>query len=241
MEIRRQRAAARGEVLPVEEELSFGRVIYLLTPIAILIAVVMGGIYGGVYTPTEAGAAGALGALVIALLRRRLTVARLWSVLVETGHVTASILFLIITASLYSRMLGVSGLPTALSHWIESLDASLLVLLVLYVLIAIILGTLIDSVSIMLITVPLFIILLKPFDVDLVWFGVVTVIAVEIGLLTPPFGLAVFAIKSTIGEMPISLKDIFLGAAPFAATMFIVLIIIMVFPQISLYLVQLKF
>lgn len=241
LEERRRLATARGETLVEEEHLTFGRMLVLITPIVILIAVVMGGIYGGVYTPTEAGAAGAFGGLVIALLRRKLTLQRLWSVLVETGHVTASILFLIITASLYSRMLGVSGLPTQLTHWIESLDASLFVLLALYVVILIILGTLIDSVSIMLITVPLFIILMKPFEVDLVWFGVVTVIGVEIGLLTPPFGLACYAIKSTVGEMNISLKDIFYGAAPFAATMFVVLMLIMTFPQIALYLVQLKF
>jgi TRAP-type mannitol/chloroaromatic compound transport system permease large subunit len=92
----------------------------------------------------------------------------------------------------------------------------------------------------MLITVPLFLVVLKPFEVDLVWFGVVTVIATEIGLLTPPLGLAVYVIKSTLVQKDISLADIFIGAAPFALMMLVVLILVMIFPEIPLYLVELK-
>jgi len=209
-------------------------------PIAVLIFVVLGGIYAGFYTPTEAGAAGAFVAFIFALLRRQLTVRKLWDVLVETGHITATLLFLIIAASMYSRMLGISGLPTELGKAIGDMNASFVQLMILYVVILIILGTIIDSVSIMLITVPLFLVVLKPFEVDLVWFGVVTVIATEIGLLTPPLGLAVYVIKSTLVQKDISLADIFIGAAPFALTMLVVLILVMIFPDIPLFLVDLK-
>jgi tripartite ATP-independent transporter DctM subunit len=209
-------------------------------PITILILVVLGGIYAGVYTPTEAGAAGAFVALLFALGRRTLTWRRLWDILVETGHISATLLFLIIAASMYSRMLGITGLPTQLGDWIGSLDASFGMLLFIYVVTVLILGTIIDSVSIMLITVPLFLVVLKPFGVDLVWFGIVTIIATEIGLLTPPLGLAVYVIKSSLDRDDISLADIFIGAAPFALTMLIVLILVILFPDISLFLVELR-
>ncbi len=211
-----------------------------LIPILVLVAVVLGGIYAGLYTPTEAGAAGAFVAFVFALARRRLTVRKLWDILVETGHITATLLFLIIAANMYSRMLGISGLPTELGQVIGGMNLSLAQLLAIYVIILIILGTIIDSVSIMLIATPLFLILLAPFNVDLVWFGVVTVIAVEIGLLTPPLGLAVYVIKSTLVQKDISLADIFIGAAPFALTMLFVLILVLVFPDIATYLVEIK-
>jgi C4-dicarboxylate transporter DctM subunit len=211
-----------------------------LAPIGILIFVVLGGIYMGLYTPTEAGAAGAFVAFLFALMRRQLTVRKLWDVLVETGHITATLLFLIIAASMYSRMLGISGLPTELGKAIGDMNASFVQLMIMYVVVLIILGTIIDSVSIMLITVPLFLVVLKPFEFDLVWFGVVTVIATEIGLLTPPLGLAVYVIKSTLVQKDISLADIFIGAAPFALTMLVVLILVMIFPEIPLFLVDLK-
>ncbi|MBO6782965.1 MAG: TRAP transporter large permease, partial [Alphaproteobacteria bacterium] len=211
-----------------------------VVPITILILVVLGGIYAGLYTPTEAGAAGAFVAFIFALMRGQLTFRRMWNILVETGHITATLLFLIIAASMYSRMLGISGLPTELGRTISGANLSLTELLIIYVIILIILGTIIDSVSIMLIAVPLFLVVLAPFNVDLVWFGVVTVIAVEIGLLTPPLGLAVYVIKSTLAQKDISLADIFIGAAPFALTMLVVLILVMVFPEIAMYLVELR-
>jgi C4-dicarboxylate transporter, DctM subunit len=235
------RALARlGEEHPGEDQMTFAQVILKMLPILSLVAVVLGGIYAGLYTPTEAGAAGAFVAFLYAMARRALTLRRMWDILVETGHITATLLLLIIAASMYSRMLGISGLPTQLGAWINGLNASLALLLFLYVVIVLILGTIIDSVSIMLITVPLFLTVLAPFNVDLVWFGIVTIIAVEIGLLTPPLGLAVYVIKSTLQDEDFTLADIFIGAAPYAVTMLIVLILTIVFPDISLFLVDLK-
>ncbi|MBO21634.1 MAG: C4-dicarboxylate ABC transporter permease [Rhodospirillaceae bacterium] len=225
----------------MDQEKMPGRELFAKTyPIVILVLVVLGGIYAGLYTPTEAGAAGAFVAFLFALARKQITPRKLWDVLVETGHITATLLFLIIAASMYSRMLGISGLPTELGRLIGDMNASLAQLLIIYVIILIVLGTIIDSVSIMLIAVPLFLVVLAPFNIDLVWFGVVTVIAVEIGLLTPPLGLAVYVIKSTLVQKDISLADIFIGAAPFALVMLFVLILVMIFPEIPLALVDLK-
>jgi C4-dicarboxylate transporter DctM subunit len=204
-----------------------------MLPICILIVIVLGGIYGGVYTPTEAGAAGAAGALVIALVRRKLTLAAFWRILVDTGHVTATILFLVISASMYSHMLGVSGLPTQIGRWIGSLDAGFAELMAIYILILLVRGTLIDSVSIILIMVPLFLAVLEPYHIDLVWFGIVTTIGVEIGLLTPPMGIAVFVIKATLQDAGYTLGDIFAGATPFTAVMFLVLLLIIMVPSLS--------
>jgi len=223
-----------------EDRLPGKELVLKAIPISILILVVLGGIYAGFYTPTEAGAAGAFVALLFALGRRTLTWRRLWDILVETGHISATLLFLIISASMYSRMLGITGLPTQLGTWIASIDASFGLLLFIYVVVVLVLGTIIDSVSIMLITVPLFLVVLVPFNIDLVWFGIVTIIATEIGLLTPPLGLAVYVIKSSLDRDDISLADIFIGAAPFALTMLIVLILVILIPDISLFLVELR-
>ncbi|MEO1225402.1 MAG: TRAP transporter large permease [Pseudomonadota bacterium] len=221
-----------------EPLISFREIMVKLVPVVLLILVVLGGIYGGVFTPTEAGAAGGLMAILIAAARRRLTLRSVWEALVETGHITATILFLIIAASTYSRMLGIAGLPTLFGEWMQSMDLNLAMMMAIYVLLLIVLGTILDTASIILVVVPLFLTAVEAFGADLVWFGIVTVIGAEIGLLTPPLGLSCFVIKSTIDDPSISLADVFLGALPFAAVMLVVLIFVIAFPQISLVLVR---
>lgn len=208
-----------------------------LAPIVALIALVLGGIYSGFFTPTEAGATGALGALLLALARRKLDWRGFWQVLVETGHVTVSISFLIIAANIYTRMLTLSGIPGFLVGGIEGAALGFAGLMTIYVLVVLVLGTVLDSTSIMLIVLPLVLPLLGGFDVDLVWFGIVTVLAVEVGLLTPPLGIAVYVIKSTLDDARVPLGEIFLGAAPFAAIMLLVLVAVILWPPLSLYLV----
>jgi len=208
-----------------------------LAPIFGLVVMVIGGIYGGVFTPTEAGAAGALGALVIAIVKRKLDLRAFWKVLIETGHITASICFLVIAASMYSRMLGLSGIAMELGDFVQNGDFGLYGLLAVYVAVLLLLGTVLDSTSIILIAVPLFLPMLVPFEVDLVWFGIITVISVEIGLLTPPLGIAAYVIKSTLDSDEISLFDIFAGAFPFAVIMLLMVILIIAVPEIVLALI----
>lgn len=212
-----------------------------LVPVVALVLVVLGGIYGGVFTPTEAGAAGSLAALVIALIKRNFGWRDLWEVLVETGYITATILFLIISASMYSRMLGVAALPTVFGEWLTGFNLSLNELMIIYVLLMVLLGTIIETASIILIVVPLFLVVLDSFNVDLIWFGIITVVGAEIGLLTPPLGISCFVIKSAINDPTVSLTDIFAGAFPFAVTMFLVLLILIAYPQLSLYLLQIGY
>ncbi|MHA1564267.1 MAG: TRAP transporter large permease [Alphaproteobacteria bacterium] len=214
--------------------LSLGQCLRKTLPIIILITVVLGGIYTGWLTPVEAGAAGSLVALVIALLRRQMNLKTFWEALLETGHITASILFLITAASLYSRMLGFLDLPNELSAFLAQHQLSFFWIMVAYVLLMLFLGTLLDTASIILIVVPLFIDIIEPMGLSLVWFGIVTVIGAEIGLLTPPLGISCFVIKTTLNDDRITLKDVFLGALPFAFIMLLVLILIIRFPILSI-------
>ncbi|MGH1353852.1 MAG: TRAP transporter large permease [Thalassovita sp.] len=219
--------SAESEEIPPRELLRKG------LPIAALISLVLGGIYAGFFTPVEAGAVGTAGALIIGLLKRRLDWASLWRVLVETGMITAAISFLIIAAQMYSRMLAFSGVPAGFGNMVAGADINLLSLMLLYCLVVILLGMILDSGSIMLILVPLMLPVITSLNVDLVWFGIVTVIAVEIGLLTPPFGISVYVIKATLDDPEISLKDIFLGAAPFALMMLVCLALVILYPPIA--------
>jgi len=203
-------------------------------PTLALITAVLGGIYTGWLTPVEAGAAGSLLGLLIAGFRKKLSWRGLWQALLETGHITASILILITAASIYSRMLGLAGLPNELGDLLTETQMSFFWVMVIYVAMMIFLGTLLDTASIILIVVPLFLPLVEPMGLSLVWFGIVTVVGAEIGLLTPPLGISCFVIKATLNDPRISLKDVFIGAFPFALVMLVVLIALIRWPSLSL-------
>lgn len=203
-------------------------------PLAGIVFVVLGGIYTGWLTPVEAGAAGSAVALVVAIARRSIGLRDFWHALLETGHITAAILFLITAASLYSRMLGLAGLPMQLNEMLQANQFGFIAIMAIYVLLMLFLGTLLDTASIILIVVPLFLPIIEPMGMSLVWFGIVTVIGAEIGLLTPPLGISCFVIKATLNDPNIALKDVFMGALPFAFIMLLVLILIIAYPVISI-------
>lgn len=216
------------------EWMSFKEIFAKTAPLVSLIVIVLGGIYTGWMTPVEAGAAGAAVGLVIAILRKRISLKTFWEALIETGHITASILFLITAASIYSRMLGLAGLPNELATLLEQNEMSFLLIMVIYVCLMLFLGTLLDTASIILIVVPLFLPLIEPMGLSLVWFGIITVIGAEIGLLTPPLGISCFVIKASLEDDRISLQDVFMGALPFAFVMLIVLILLINYPVLSI-------
>lgn len=203
-------------------------------PVFLLIGLVMGGIYGGIFTPTEAGAAGALAAMCLALIKRRLSWPGLWDVIRETGQITVTILFLIISASTFSRMLTLTGLPADMAGYLGGGGLGLAGFLAGYLLLLIVLGTVLDSTSILLILLPLALPVVAELGGNLIWFGIVTVIGVEIGLLTPPLGLSVYVIKSTLDDDAISLGTIFSGAFPFVLITLTVTVLLMAFPSLSL-------
>ena len=217
-----------------ERPLSLSELMDKTVPIVALIMLVLGGIYTGWLTPVEAGASGALFSVIIAVLRRRMTWRGLWETAIETGHITASILFLIAMASLYSRMLGYAGLPNELDAFLQQRNFGFIEVMIIYVLLMLFLGTILDTASIILIVVPLFITLMETMGMNLVWFGIITVIGAEIGLLTPPLGISCFVIKASLNDPEVSLKDVFFGAFPFAMIMLLVLIFLIAFPVLSI-------
>lgn len=219
---------AEGDGMP------WGEILKKTAPLVLLIVIVLGGIYTGWLTAVEAGATGALAGLAIAAVRGRMSWRSLWDAMVETGHITAAILFLITAASIYSRMLGFAGLPNQLGAILEQNQLGFFWIMVIYVVLMLFLGTLLDTASIILIVVPLFLPLIEQLGLSLVWFGIVSVVAAEIGLLTPPLGLSCFVIKATLDDPRITLKDVFLGALPFAVVMLLVLILLIRFPFFSL-------
>lgn len=215
-------------------KIPLGELVLKTLPIVILIGTVLGGIYGGVFTATEAGGIGAFLAFVLTIIRRKLTWKSLWHALKETGHVSAAICFLLIAAHVYSRMIAISGIPNAMEHYLQGAGLGMWSVIAIYLIVILLLGTMLDSGSIMLITVPLVVAALDPFHVNLVWLGIITVVAVEVGLLTPPFGLSCFVIHNNLDDTSISLEDVFWGTAPFALVMVIVLGLLTVYPQLSL-------
>ena len=229
--------ALEGEYHGSLADASTWQLIVKILPIVILVGTVLGGIYGGFFTPTEAGGAGALAAFLIALARRELTLKKFWQVALETGRVTAAICFLLMAAALYSQMLTMSGLPYAVGQWLQNAQLGFLPVLLGYLVVLLILGCFLDSVSIMLIVLPFVIPVFEAFGVNLVWLGLISIIAIEIGLLTPPLGLAVFVVKANLEDQRITTWDIFMGTMPMTITMTMVLVICVMFPWLSLVLV----
>lgn len=218
----------------IDTSMSLGEMVRRLLPVVAIVAVVMGGIYAGLFTPTEAGAVGALGAFVVAALRGKLNWPVLRSVVLETGYVSTTILFLIIAANVYTRLLTLSTIPMEMTAFLADSHLGMAAFLAAYFVIVLILGMLLDSTSIMLIMLPIVVPIVSVLGGDLVWFGIVTVVAIEIGLITPPFGLAVFVVKGCFPPGFVSLGDIFTGALPFVAVMIAVTILLMAFPWLSL-------
>ena len=217
---------------PLELDAFRGRV-FALEFLGMTLAFSVGGIVAGLWYDWT----GSLTQTVYTVVGLTLASGVLWSILVEAGHIVASILMLIVAATMYSRRLGISGLPNELGELIAGANIGLYGILAVYVVVLIILSTILDTTSIILIMVPLFLPVLAPFGVDLVWFGIITIVGAEIGLLTPPLGISCYVIKSTLHDDRISLYDVFAGAFPFAVMMLLVLILLIMFPQLSLVLV----
>ncbi|MEY2735386.1 MAG: hypothetical protein RLZ58_795 [Pseudomonadota bacterium] len=228
-----QKQAELAQQQRIDITLTGGQMAAKLVPIAALVALVLGGLYSGFFTPTEAGGVGAFGAFVIALLRRSLGKGNLWRVLHETGSVSCTILILLVAAAFYSRMLSVSGVPVAIAEVVRDAGLGPYGFLALYIAIVLLLGMILDSSSILLIMTPVAAPIAQAFGFDLIHFGVITVLAVEMGLLTPPFGISVFTVKSTLNDPRVSVESIFAGAMPFVGAMFLVLLLVCAFPWLS--------
>ena len=204
-------------------------------PLPVLIAGVLGGIFSGIFTATEAGAVGAMIACVIAAARRSLTKAAFGKAIVDTAEGTAAIFIIVVGAAIFARFMSFSQLPAAMSTWLMSITDTQLALIVAISVIYLILGCVLESISIMLLTLPLILPALKQMDVDLIWFGILVIKLLEIGLCTPPVGMNVYVVKSAMGDQ-IKLTTIFRGVMGFVLADLFTLSILIAFPIITLWL-----
>jgi tripartite ATP-independent transporter DctM subunit len=204
-------------------------------PLPLLVFGVLGGIYAGVFTPTEAGAVGSALAVLIAVVQRNFTLAGFWRAARATGTATASIFIIAVGAGLFARFMAFTGVPAFLSDMLIGGGQSETLLIVQIAILFLILGMFVDSIGIMLLTLPIILPMLKAVDVDLVWFGILVIKLLEIGLVTPPVGLNVFVMKSSLGNL-VTLTQLFRGVGWFIVVDLIVLALLISFPWISLWL-----
>ncbi|MGF1476883.1 MAG: TRAP transporter large permease [Geminicoccaceae bacterium] len=199
-----------------------------------LFVLVIGGIYGGVFTPTEAAGVGAGGAFLMALARGRLDLKGLASVLGESVRTTASLFAIVIGALIFSNFVNRAGLPGDLVALITAFELPSMAIILMILAIYILLGCIFESLSMLLLTVPIFFPIVQDLGFDLIWFGIIVVVVTEISLITPPVGLNVFVLKGVLGD--ISTGTIFRGVTPFwIADIFRLLILVLV-PGIALFL-----
>jgi C4-dicarboxylate transporter, DctM subunit len=199
----------------------------------VLVIIVLGGMYLGVLAPSEAGALGAFGALVIALIRRRLTMQNLIVSLRGTVRLTSMILSITIGAMIFNFLVTVSGFSGMFSQWIHALPVSPWFIVIFTLILYIPLGMFMDTLAMILLTIPVVFPILMSFGFDPVWFGVLLVIMCELGMITPPVGMNVF-VTSAVTKIP--LEKCFRGILPFAVVMCIAVIILCLFPQIATFL-----
>lgn len=201
---------------------------------AALFLLVIGGLYIGIFSPTEAASIGAVGALLLSVINGTFSWEMLGKSLMETVKTTAMIFTILIGAILFNNFLILASIPTLISDWITGLplgkEAILLVILGMYF----VLGCLLDSLAMVLLTIPIVFPIINALGYDPIWFGIIIVMVVELGLITPPIGMNVFVIKGIARDIP--LESIFRGVMPFVIAQIVLIGILVLFPQIALWL-----
>jgi tripartite ATP-independent transporter DctM subunit len=203
-------------------------------PVAFLFVFVIGGIYAGLFTATEAAGVGAFGALVIAWLLGRMSLAVLLES-VKAATVTSSMVFLIVIgSSVFSTFLSVTGITQALQRAVEASDLAPIAVLGIVLLVYVVLGCLIESLGMILLTVPIFFPLLTQLGYDPIWFGIILVLMVELGMITPPVGMNLFVVRVVAPSLPMA--QVIAGVMPFLAAFAACIALLVAFPQIALWL-----
>jgi C4-dicarboxylate transporter DctM subunit len=205
--------------------------------VLLLFALVMGGLYSGIATPTECAGIGAGGAFLFALVRQGLSWRILADVLVESGRTTAMIFAILIGAMIFANFINLTSLPGALRDFVAQSGFSPIMVIVAILAVYVLLGCVLESLSMVLLTVPLFYPLVQFLGFDLIWFGILVVCVTELSLITPPIGLNVFVLRAVLPQVPIT--TVFRGVMPFVAADVVRLAILVAFPAISLFLPKL--
>jgi C4-dicarboxylate transporter DctM subunit len=206
-----------------------------LWPILVSAVVVIGGIYGGIFTTTEAAAFGTLAVLLIGIFWGGLRWRQFYSALMQTVRVSATLFLVCIAARLFSRFIVMSGLAPQVLNYIIELGLTPLWLVILLSIMYIILGAFLDSISMLSITIPFIYPLVKDMGIEVIWFAMVSILAIEVGVITPPFGLNVYAVKG-VATADVTLEKIFKGIMPFFFMMLVALATVIALPVISTWL-----
>lgn len=202
--------------------------------VALLVVAVLGGIYGGVVTPTEGAGFGATGALLFALARRRLGLRTLYATLLESARTTGMLFALLIAATLFSNFVNFTSLPDDLKAWILGMGLSPTMIVVAMMLLYVVLGSVMEELTMVLLTIPLFFPVVTALGFDPVWFGVLIVMVVQIGLISPPVGMNLFVLDALLPG--VGLSAIFRGCMPFVLVLVVMLGVLIAFPGLSLWL-----
>lgn len=197
-----------------------------------LFALVMGGIYGGIFSSTEAAGIGACGAFLFALLRGRLNWQVLSTVLVESARTTGMLFMILIGALLFASFINFTSLPGDLQEWIQQFDIEPIVVILMICAVYIVLGSVLESMSMVLLTVPIFYPLVQHLGFDLIWFGIIVVVVTEISFITPPVGMNVMVLKSLLPD--VTMRTLYRGVIPFVVVDILRLAVLLAFPVISL-------
>ncbi|MFZ3583452.1 TRAP transporter large permease [Loktanella sp. DJP18] len=223
---------------PVHEDVSWGERFAAFGdtwPVIVLVVGVFGGLFSGVFTPTEAGSVGAALAFLIGLVKRALSWPVLKEAIGETLRTTASIFLIAIGAQLLTRFFALAGTTQIIADWIGNPEYSQLQVILIISVILVLLGMLLDPIGIMLLTIPILLPVLEARDINLIWFGVLMAKFLEIGFITPPVGLNVFVVKGIVGDL-VPIHKIFSGIAWFVVMDFFLIAALIAFPQIILWL-----
>jgi C4-dicarboxylate transporter, DctM subunit len=206
-------------------------------PVLLLFAFIIGGIYAGIFTPSEAAGMGVVGALALGVATRRLTAAGVLGVLVESARTTATLFFVIIGTLVLGNYANIAGVPAAIESAIKAAELSHAQLIWAFIAVCVVLGAVVESTSMILLTIPIFFPIVKAYGLDPVWFGIILVVVTEISFIVPPLGLNLFVLKSTVPDL--STRDLYRGIMPFIAVDFVRLAVLIWLPILSLYLPQL--
>ena len=231
MTMRNPEHAPAGEKFTWKQRLEALRGIW---GVLLLVIVVLGGIYGGIFTATEGAGMGAAGAFFFAWGRKALTWDSLISILVESARTTAMLFTLLIAATVFANFVNFTTMPNDLKEWITHLGLSPVMVVGAMMVIYIILGTVMEELTMVLLTIPLFFPIVMQLGFDPVWFGVLIVMVIQIGLVSPPVGMNLFVLNTLLPK--VGLGTIFRGCWPFVAMQVVTLAILLFFPEISLYL-----
>ncbi|WP_281968276.1 TRAP transporter large permease [Roseovarius nanhaiticus] len=203
--------------------------------IVVLFVTVIGGIYAGLFTPSQAAGIGAYAALLLGLVLRRLDLSRIIAALKESVYQTSMIFAIALAGKIYVSFIALTGLSGAIEDWIATADLSVFYAMAVIVLLYLVLGMFLDPIGIILLTLPLTIPIVQSYDLSLIWFAVIVVKLLEVGLVTPPIGLNVFVIKSIVRDR-IRLETIFRGIGLFLIAEIFVMALLLGFPSLSLWL-----